>query len=443
MIESRSPAISIIIPTRNRCESLRRTLDALKTQTLAPLAMEVVVVLDECTDETKAMLEGYQTNFSLRTFTLDSRRGPAIARNIGARSARAALLLFLDDDVVPDPHLVQVHLDAHQRNPHSVVLGPYRPILQRGADCFRLMQYMWWNDKFRSLQQYGHRFSYTDILSGNLSIEARRFRELGGFDERFPVAHEDYELGIRLIEAGLNVVMDRNATAHHYEHEHMTIDGSFQRARQEGRADVLIARRHPGLVGTLPFASLHEQVSWPHRLIRFLAYHHTALGDRLAEMSALLLPLLDRCRFRRSFYKLHKGLRYYSYVSGVAQETGSVLETGELLEKGRLPERPVHEIDVDLRGGLPGAEARLDRDRPESVRIWHGEQFVGRIPFQPGAEPLRGRHLRPILATSLAWPYLMALVMETARTHQAALGDQPRSFQCSAIHETPHAGKIC
>lgn len=429
MIESRSPAISIIVPTRNRCESLRRTLDALKNQTLPALTMEVLVVLDECTDDTKSMLEGYQTDFSLRTFTLDSRRGPAVARNFGARSACGALLLFLDDDVVPDPHLVQAHIDAHLRNPHSVVLGPYRPILRQGADCFRLMQFMWWNDKFMSLQQYGRRFSYTDILSGNLSIETRRFRELGGFDERFPAAHEDYELGIRLIKAGLNVVVDRHATARHYEHEHMTIERSFRRAKQEGRADVLIARRHPTLIRTLPFASLHQQTAWPHRLIRFLAYRRPAFGARLAELSASLLPILDRCRFRRSFHNLYKGLRYYSYVSGVAQETGSASETGALLEKGRLPEGPIHEIDLDLRDGLPNAEARLDRDRPVAARLWHGEQFVGRIPFQPGAEPLRGRHLRPILAGSLAWPYLMALVMDTARNRDAASPTHDQSCQ--------------
>jgi GT2 family glycosyltransferase len=442
MMDGTSPAVTVVVPTRNRCGSLRRTLDALKAQTVAHSTIEVIVVLDECTDDTKSMLERYEADFTLRTLAIVARSGPAAARNMGARSARGALLLFLDDDVVPTPHLVQAHVEAHQENPHSVVLGPYRPILLRGADCFRVLQYTWWNDMFVSLQQYGRRFSYTDILSGNLSVEARRFRQLGGFDDHFPAAHEDYEFGIRLIQAGLNIVMTEKAAACHYEHEHMTIEQSFRRANLEGRADVLIARRHPGLIRTLPFASLYEQAALRHRIIRFLAYRRRSAGDRLAKMSASLLPILDRGGLRGTFHKLYKGLRYYWYLRGVAEETGGASATVTLLETSRLPERPVHEIDLDLCDGLPKAEARLDDQRPDAARVWHGEQFIGRIPFVPGAERLRGGHLRPALSGSLAWPYLMASVMRTARTRAKGSSHQEQSFHPLDIPETTHAGKI-
>jgi GT2 family glycosyltransferase len=404
--------------------------------------MEVIVVLDGCTDDTKSMLEGYEADFPLQVVPIEVQRGPAVARNVGARSARGTFVLFLDDDVVPDSHLVQAHMVTHQRNPHSVVLGPYRPILRRGADCFRVMQYTWWNDKFLSLQQYGRRFSYTDILSGNLSIEARRFRELGGFDDHFPAAHEDYEFGIRLIQAGLNIIIADKAAALHYEHEHMTIEHSLRRANLEGHADVLIARRHPGLTRTLPFALLYEQVALPLRVIRLFAYRRPSVGDRLAKTAASLLPILDRGRLRGIFHKLYKGLRYYWYLRGVAEETGRASAMADLLETCRMPEGLVHEIDLDLRDGIPSAEARLDKERPDAVRVWHGEQFIGRIPSIPGSERLRGCHLRPALAGSLAWPYLMSSVMRTARACTVASSHQQDSFHPLDIPETTHAGKI-
>lgn len=441
MMDRDMPAVSVVIPTRNRSDSLRRTLDALGAQTVPPSMMEVVLVLDACTDGTKGMLERHEAHFSVRTLTIDPpHRGPAVARNLGARSARGALLLFLDDDVVPDPHLVQAHLDAHQANPDSVVLGPYWPCLQPGADCFRVMQHAWWNDKFVLLQQYGRRFSYTDVLSGNLSVQTRHFQKLGGFDEHFPVAHEDYELGLRLIQAGLNIVVARDATARHYEHEHMTIENSFRRARMEGRADILIAHRHASLVQTLPFASWHEQAAFSHRIVRSLAYNHPSLGDRLADLLSSFLPVLDRCRIRRGFHRLYKGLRYYWYLRGVAQEAGSMAAVSDLLAKHRMHDHSCHEIEVDLRDGLPQAEARVDHERPAAVRLWYGQQFIGRIPSQPGAEPLRGRHLRPVLAASLAWPYLMALVMDTAKKPQG-VPPPNETFHPLDINEPSHAGK--
>jgi hypothetical protein len=58
---------------------------------------------------------------------------------------------------------------------------------------------------------------------------------------------------------------------------------------------------------------------------------------------------------------------------------------------------------------LEAAERRLDQERPDGAQIRLGPRTVGRIPPQPGAERLRGVHLRHILATDLAWPLLVAL----------------------------------
>ena len=442
MISADTPAVTVIIPTHNRSSSLRRTLEALRAQTLPPSMIEVCVVMDACTDDTEMMLRQYAALFLVHVMTISPpNKGPACARNLGAGAARGPLLLFLDDDVVPDPHLVQAHIDAHRAHPDRAVVGPYLPVMQRSADCFRVMQQTWWHDKFTLLQRCGHRFSYTDVLSGNLSVSTRRFRDLGGFDETFPSAHEDYELGIRFIKAGLSIVVARSATARHYECEHMTIDKSFQRAQMEGRADVLIAHRHASVVQTLPFAKSYGQTALPNRIVHSLASDHPSIGDRLAIALRSLLPVLERCRFRHTFHRLYRGLRHYWYVRGVTQEAGSTAAVGELLERGRVHAHEFNrEIEIDLREGLPEAESRLDQERPDALRLWYGQRFIGRIPIQPGMEPLRGHHLRPVLATTLAWPYLMALVFETAqKTHSAPPHAEP--LQPFSMDVTAHASK--
>ena len=74
------PRVSVVVPTRNRPESLRRCLAALERQTLP---VEVVVVEDT---------EG---------------RGPAWARNEGVRRAGGELVCFTDDDCTPVPGWVE------------------------------------------------------------------------------------------------------------------------------------------------------------------------------------------------------------------------------------------------------------------------------------------------------------------------------------------------
>ena len=84
--------ISVVVPTRDRPEALARCLDALARQHTPETQLEIVVV----DDGGGAVAPGAQL---LRA----GGRGPAAARNLGARAARGEVVCFLDDDCVPAP----------------------------------------------------------------------------------------------------------------------------------------------------------------------------------------------------------------------------------------------------------------------------------------------------------------------------------------------------
>jgi glycosyltransferase involved in cell wall biosynthesis len=89
--------VSVVVPTRDRASSLRACLDAISVQTARPL--EVLVVDDGSTspDEIAAVVSATPQARLLRA----DGRGPAAARNAGAREARGSILCFTDDDCVP------------------------------------------------------------------------------------------------------------------------------------------------------------------------------------------------------------------------------------------------------------------------------------------------------------------------------------------------------
>ena len=186
-----------------------------------------------------------------------------------------------------------------------------------------------------------------------------------------------------------------------------TLEGSFRRARMEGRGDVAIARRHPDLTAEMPFAGPRTP-PWTERL----AFDRPHATDHAAAALLRALRVLEGGRFRRRFRRLYGLLRGYWYWRGVAEEAGSREEFEALLHLPAPREGRV--LDLDLVRGLARAEAMLDALRPAGARLQVGPWWVGYLPPVPGAEPLRGRHLRPALAGPLAVTYLQALALTGA-----------------------------
>jgi GT2 family glycosyltransferase len=405
------PIASVIIPTHNRKALLWQTLDALCTQTYPLESIEVLVVADGCSDGTVEMLRHYRAPFSLRIIE-QTNQGPATARNYGAAGARGRLLIFLDDDIEAAPHLIEAHVRAHQHQPGLVVIGYLPPCLQTQTGFFRLVLWTWWEAMFDVMRQPGHRYTYSDVLGGNFSLEAELFGRIGGFNPAF-WCHEDYELGVRLLQAGATFTFAADALGYH--REASDIDRSLQRKYQEGRADVLMGRCHPELRPTLLMARLEAYSLLPSRILRTFAFKWPVVGDKLAARLRRTLDLLEQARLYHFWQRLLDGLLGYWYWRGVAVELGALRALADFLQENPVYSNEIGtEIVLDLCEGLEVAERRLDNERPLGACVCYGSQLVGYIRRQPGAERLRGIHLRPTLATRLAAPLLKAMALEGA-----------------------------
>ncbi len=419
-----TPLLSVVIPTRNRAASLRRLLHAL-TPEVERLGAEVVVAADACDDDTAAAALLWPASFPC-TLVDAPGRGASAARAAGARAARGELLLFLDDDMDPEPGLLAAHLAAHAGRTPGVVVGASPPRMDPPFGLFRLALRDWWEDDLERRMQPGHRATFRDVLTGNLSLPAALLARAGGFDPALP-CREDHELGIRLLAVGAELRFAPEALAWHC--DGTTLDGSLHRARLEGRGDVAIARRHPDLAAAMPFAGPRTP-PWVERL----AFDRPHATDHVVAALRRALDLLERGRFRRRFRRLYGLLRGYWYWRGVAEEAGSLEEFEALL---RLPgAREGRVLDLDLARGLTHAEAVLDAQRPAGARLQVGPWWVGYLPPLPGAEPLRGRHLRPALAGPLASAYVQALALDGALPG----GDLARPVPALTLEERHHAG---
>jgi GT2 family glycosyltransferase len=422
------PEITVSIPTYNRCADLNRILNALSLQTYPFKKFEVLVVADGCIDHTIEMLRNYRAPFRLRTID-QSNQGPAAARNHGMSLAHGKVLLFLDDDVEPTPSLIEAHMEAHRCVPGGIVIGPY-PLAFQGQGFLHVESRAWWDRRFTAMLQPGHRFSFSDLLSGNFSISARLLSSFNGFDTAFRV-HEDYELGMRLIKAGVPFTAAPRALAYHYEKS--DLDLSCTRKRLEGCADVKMARLHPEFSRALPIARPSMCRFSAARILRIAAFTWPAAGDGLASVLRAAMDALEGVRLRRRWRQLSTLLHQYWYWRGAASEAGTRRALRNILQQSAIASaQPAEETEIDLGNGLEHAEQRLDEERPAAVRIRFGAAPIGTIPHQPGAEAIRGVHLRSYLAESLAVPLLMAMAREGRITKSATIDSDRLSDAISA-----------
>ncbi|HEV8194348.1 MAG TPA: glycosyltransferase [Ktedonobacterales bacterium] len=316
------PQVSVITPTYNRRESLLATLRALARQTVAPTSFEALVISDGSTDGTAEACARLDVPYTLRYFEHDH-QGPAAARNLGVQEARGELLVFLDDDVVPDDDLIDVYLAHHRQYQHSVAIGPLLP-----PSDMRLQPWVRWEEKML-LQQYADIAAgkwaptFRQFYTGNASVSRQEVIAVGGFDPQFLRA-EDVELAFRLRDRGLEFHFLPTARGLHYARR--AFRSWFDIPRGYARADLLMASE-PGQEWILTL--MGEEFHYRQPLVRALAKRcvghpircavTTHLGAAAARMFATI-PLGASEKLAVSLFSTTFNLRYWQ---ALAEELGA------------------------------------------------------------------------------------------------------------------------
>jgi GT2 family glycosyltransferase len=408
-----NPAVSVIVPTHNRLASLQRLLLSLERQSFDAERMEVIVVADACSDGTAQMVHGHQAPWRLEL--LEGAWGAAgTARNAGAARAAGYILVFLDDDVEPAANCIAAHVHEHSSTGQHVSLGPLSPAIRGSNDFFRLELRSWWLDFYGAMVRPGYRHTFRSFVAGNSAMLRSVFEGLGGFDESIAgCGGEDWEFGVRMLESGVRFMYAPEAAANHYDQS--DLDRSLQRRRQEGRAEVIIGRRHPFVAPALDLMRLTTTAApFAARKLRQLAFVAPRMGDRLAGLMRRQASVAQQLRVRGQWRIIFGQLRDYWYWRGVADEFRTLAAARSWLAEARELSIPARELEVDLADGIVGAEARVDQEQPSGIRVSYRGQHVGRIPSVVAAEPLRGAHLRQALATDLADRLLRVVAVQTA-----------------------------
>jgi len=199
--------ISIIIPTFGRHKILIQTIESVLKH--MPYKGELIVVdqNERHPEDVAKQLAVWQEAHDIELIKL-SRPHKCVARNVGATKAQSSIVLFLDDDVIISPHLMEEHLRAHNEHECCAVVGE----IYQWRNHISVNSQIDAGMKTRPHYGYGKPRWITHLASTNVSLEKEVFTCVGGFDENFVgAAHaEDDDLGERLTAAGHRVLFHPN-----------------------------------------------------------------------------------------------------------------------------------------------------------------------------------------------------------------------------------------
>jgi GT2 family glycosyltransferase len=332
------PLVSVVIPTHQRRDALRRVLASLAQQSADPGSYEVVVAVDASTDGTVEMIEAFAAPYGLRWVSPPA-RGRAAACNAALAAAAGEVTIVLDDDMEAVPEFVERHRSHHPVGSRRCVLGAVPVALDEGSSHAARYVKEKFDRHLARLSDPAHLALPRSFYTGNASLRTEVMREVGGFDESFGIyGNEDVELSLRLRQAGVELGYDPAALA--YQEYGKDLTGLQRDTLAKGRTTVLMARSHPEVFADLRLAMPYDS-SRPWLAVRALLLALTRRAPGTITAVFALFSLLERLGGWRAplFYR---PVLDYAFWAGVDAALRESTDEGELSKlAGELQRGPI------------------------------------------------------------------------------------------------------
>ncbi len=211
--------VTLAIINYNGAEHLPALLGSLRRQSREPA--ETLLIDNASADDSLSLVAADFPWVRLLPQTINL--GFARAANLAAARARTPLIVFLNTDLEADAGWLEALVRRSREDPQLAAVAPKmrlarQPHLLNGVGgCMNMLGYTW--DRGMLEEDRGQYDQPADVLFAPAAASLFRrdiFLELGGFDERFFMYHEDVDFGWRCWLAGYRIVTEPEAVVYHH-----------------------------------------------------------------------------------------------------------------------------------------------------------------------------------------------------------------------------------
>lgn len=261
-----SPSLSVILVTYRRPKELSACLDSLRSQTYRDF--EVIIVHNGGS----VFDDEWQSGLSAVCLHLTTNHRQVLGRNIGSEFARGELLYFLDDDSIVAPYSLQNLVEFFQTHSAVAVRGRFLPRTES------------------LLNTLASHYDLGDVIvegkwhENNAAVRLEVFREVGGYDDGFPIGHEATFLFYCLVKkwgAGRVVYLPGTVVYHDYA---PSVLHYFKKKARHGMSRAIQERRYPEIVPYIKNLATIENRGQRHPRTRALSFSGRLLRGIIARV---------------------------------------------------------------------------------------------------------------------------------------------------------------
>jgi len=193
---------TIVIPTYNRREYLKKTLESIAGQIYEHSEFEMLIVDDFSTDGTEDMVKEFSKEADFRiSYFKNDKKGQTMARNKGFREARGEIVVSTDSDIEANPDWLKGGLSYFKDEEVSAVEG--RIVSGGEPKPF----YHGLSNESGGTYQTANMFYRKEILEnvGYLDEQLNKWWNFGS----------DYDLALRIMNKGGKIIFAGDAAVYH------------------------------------------------------------------------------------------------------------------------------------------------------------------------------------------------------------------------------------
>src|SRR5262245_6549575 len=242
--------VSVVICTKNRAKYLSVCLEEVIKQASEFSDVEIVVIDNASTDDTKAVVDKLFTNATPSCrYVYEGRAGISNTRNSGRAAARGGIIAYTDDDAIPRPGWMDKVRGHFLDSGSDYLAGKVELKLDAPLPGWFSEGLLWvigkspFGDKVKVLES-------ESPISANCAIRAAVFDAVGGYDPRISYYGEEVNFFYRIKEKGFITLFRTDIVVdHHVPPERLT------KAALRGKAYLM--GRGAAQVAVLPSVSLY------------------------------------------------------------------------------------------------------------------------------------------------------------------------------------------
>ena len=259
--------ISIIIPSKDNFEVLRRCLQSIKRYTKSA-KYEIILVDNGSSERTRERLKDLFDKIPVKYIYRPQTFNFSRMCNIGVKEASGNFLLFLNDDIEITREGWIESLAGHASLPYAGAVGA--KLLYPDSDLIQHIGiinhvegpgHALIGQSDRNIYYFGRNrmnYNWSAVTGACLMIERKKYDKVGGFDESLPIAYNDTDLCFKLIENGYYNVVRNDVILYHHESVSRGSDSTdpVKLNRLQGEKNRLY-KKHPDFRLRDPFNNTH------------------------------------------------------------------------------------------------------------------------------------------------------------------------------------------